>query len=521
MSKRITAAEAASMISDGSHVAILGSGGGVLEPEAVYKEIEKRFLSSGHPQNLSLTAACGFGDKGDGGISRFAHEGMTRRIVGGHWAWSPKMQKLALENKVEAYNFPQGALISQYRELAAKRAGLLTRIGLGTFVDPRLQGGRLNDISHEDLVEIVELNGQDWIHYKPTPIDVAIIRGTVADEDGNITITHEPANGEMLSMAQAAHNNGGKVICQVKYMAKANSLHPRDVHIPGFLVDAIVVVDDQKQSRAGSYLPELCGGTRLPLGHMPPMPLDARKIIARRAAKELYPGAVINLGVGIPDGVATVAAEEGIAHTLNITIEQGIIGGVPSRGDIFGTAINPVAMIDAAYQFDFYGGGGLDITCLGMAQADQYGNVNVSKFGSTIAGCGGFIDISQTAKTCIFCGTFTAGGFQSEVKDSELHILQEGRIPKFLNQVEQITFSGDYARKQGQRVLYVTERAVFELTPEGFALTEIAPGIDLERDILELMAFSPLIPSKPRLMDSSIFADAETPIFERVMQSIS
>lgn len=310
---------------------------------------------------------------------------------------------------------------------------------------------------------------------------------------------------EALAIAQAVHNCGGKVIVQVKHAAKAGTLDPKNVRIPGILVDAVVVAPQQRQTVESEYDPALTGGLKMPVDAIPPMKLDQRKVVARRAAMELIPGSIINLGFGMPDGVAAIAAEEGLADSIKMTIEQGIIGGVPAPGAIFGMAYDPDSIIDGPSQFDFYSGGGLDLTCLGLAQADAAGNVNVSKFGPTIAGCGGFIDISQTAKRCVFCGTFTAGGLKTEIVDGQLHILQEGRSKKFLRQVEHITFSGDYARENKQPVLYVTERAVFELTGEGLVLKEIAPGIDLQRDILDQMEFTPLMPQPPKQMDPRIF----------------
>lgn len=505
MSKFMTAEEAVKLVQDGDSVAVSGNGGGILEPFALFEALEDRFLKDGHPKDLTLTHSAGIGDKDKGGLSRFAHEGMTKRVVGGHWGWSPKMQQLANENKIEAYNLPQGIVAMQYREVAAGRVGLVTQTGLKTFVDPRISGAKLNSVTKEDLVELLELDGKEWLRYKTYPFNIALIRGSIGDEDGNISLEYEPAYLEAMAIAQAVHNCGGKVICQVKFAAKAGSLDPKNVRIPGILVDAVVVAPGQMQTIEGEYNPAMTGGLKMPVDALKPMPLDQRKIVARRAAMELTRGSVINLGFGIPDGVANVAAEEGIASYVKMTIEQGIIGGVPAAGAIFGVAYNPEAMIDGPSQFDFYSGGGLDLTCLGLAQVDQCGNVNVSKFGPTIAGCGGFIDISQTAKRCIFCGTFTAGGLKTEVRDGELHILQEGRNKKFLKKVEHITFSGDYAKENGQRVLYVTERAVFEITAQGLVLREIAPGVDLQRDILDQMEFVPLMPECPAKMDPRIF----------------
>ncbi|MCI8949624.1 MAG: acyl CoA:acetate/3-ketoacid CoA transferase [Lachnospiraceae bacterium] len=506
MSKFMTAEDAVKLVKDGDSVAVSGNGGGIMEPNFLFEALEKRFLEEGHPQNLSLTHSAGIGDKENGGISRFAHEGMIKRVVGGHWGWSPRMQKLANENKIEAYNMPQGIVALQYREIAAKRVGTITQTGLKTFVDPRVSGGKLNDVTKEDLVELIEMDGKEWLRYKTYPLNVALIRGSIGDSEGNISLEYEPAYLESLAIAQAVHNSGGTVICQVKFAAKAGSLDPKNVRIPGILVDAVVVCPDQVQTIEGEYNPALTGDLKMPVDAIPPMPLDQRKVVARRAAMELKKGSIINLGFGMPDGVARVAAEEGIADYVKMTIEQGIIGGVPASGAIFGVAYNSDSMIDGPSQFDFYSGHGLDMTCLGLAQADRFGNVNVSKFGATIAGAGGFIDISQTAKKCVFCGTFTAGGLKTEIKDKEIHILQEGKNRKFLKDVEHITFSGEYARESGQTVLYVTERAVFEMTPEGLVLTEIAPGVDLQKDILEQMDFVPLMPKAPKLMDARIFS---------------
>nr|WP_243427022.1 relaxase/mobilization nuclease domain-containing protein [Mediterraneibacter glycyrrhizinilyticus] len=337
--------------------------------------------------------------------------------------------------------------------------------------------------------------------------DIALIRGSYGDAEGNISMEQEPCYLEALQIAQAVHNCGGKVIVQVKYAAQNGSLDPKNVRIPGILVDAVVVCPEQVQTIEGEYNPALTGDLKIPADSIAPMKLDQRKVVARRAAMEMRPGMIMNLGFGMPDGVAKVAAEEGISDWAKMTIEQGIVGGIPASGAIFGVAYNAEAMLDSPSQFDFYNGGGLDMTCLGLAQADQSGNVNVSKFGSTIAGAGGFIDISQTAKKCVFCGTFTAGGLKTEIKDGQLHILQEGRNKKFLKQVEHITFSGEFAKETHQPVLYVTERAVFEMTAQGLVLKEIAPGVDLQKDILDQMDFVPLMPQTPKTMDARIFED--------------
>lgn len=505
MNKFMTLEAAVNLVGDGASVAVSGNGGGIMEPNFLFEALENRFLKSGHPTNLTLTHAAGIGDKENGGISRFAHEGMVKRVVGGHWGWSPKMQQLANENKIEAYNYPQGVVAMQYREVAGHRPGLITKTGLKTFADPRVSGAKLNSCSTEDLIELIEMNGEEWLHYKPYKFDIALIRGSFGDASGNISMEQEPAYLEALQIAQAVHNCGGKVICQVKYAAKIGTMDPKKVRIPGILVDAVVVCPQQVQTIEAEFDPSLTGDLKIPVDSIAPMKLDQRKVVARRAAMEICQGMIMNLGFGMPDGVAKVAAEEGISDYSKFAIEQGIVGGIPASGAIFGVAYNPEAMIDGPSQFDFFNGGGLDMTCLGLAQADRHGNVNVSKFGPTISGAGGFIDISQTAKKCVFCGTFTAGGLKTEIIDGKLHILQEGRVKKFVKDVEHITFSGDYARETNQPVLYVTERAVFEMTSEGLVLKEIAPGIDLQKDILSQMEFVPLMPEPPLVMDERLF----------------
>lgn len=508
MPQFVTAAEAVSLINDQDTIALLGSGGGVLEPKALYAAVEESFLAKGTPNGLTVYHSAGIGDRGSGGMSRFAHRGMVKRVVGGHWSWSPQMIELANSNAIEAYNLPQGVIVSQYREIAAKRAGLITKTGLGTYVDPRLGGGKLNQATTEDLVQLIEIDDQEWLRFIPKPLDIGIIRGTTADTRGNIAFNEEPCFLEALAIAQAVHNSGGKVIVQVKYLTEHGSLNPQLVKIPGYLVDAVVVVPEQEQTVESPYEPALSGAYRKPMNQQAPMRLDHRKVIARRAAMLLEAGSVINLGYGMPDGVASVAAEEGLLDSVTMTVEQGLSGGMPAGGDIFGVVYNADIFLDAPTQFDFYSGHGLDLTCLGLAQADASGNVNVSKFGDTIAGCGGFIDISQSARTCVFCGTFTAGSLKTAIGDGKLTILSEGRNRKFVAGVEHITFSGAQAKANGQQVWYITERAVFRLGENGLVLTEIAPGIDLQTDILDVMDFVPEISPDLTEMDPNIYRDA-------------
>jgi propionate CoA-transferase len=418
---------------------------------------------------------------------------------------SPPIEGLASEDLIEAYTLPQGALSILMREMAAGRPGVITKTGLHTFVDPRIGGGKQSPSAKEDLVELLTLNGEEWLFYKTMPVDVAFLRGTTADEDGNITMEEEAIFGEMLSMAQATRRAGGIVIVQVKRLAQRQTLPPKQVKIPGILVDAVVVDPDQRQSYLTNYSPAFAGELRVPLSDIEKLPLGARKVVARRAAFELFPEAVCNLGSGVSTGIANVAAEEGILHDITLTNEQGLIGGAPASGVEAGAATNYVAMVDQPYQFDFYDGGGLDLAFLSFAEVDEGGNVNVSRFGDRIIGFGGFINISQNAKTVIFGGTFTAGGAKLDWSGGRAKVIEEGRSRKFVSKVQQISYSASYGFERGQTVLYVTERAVFRLLKGGLELTEIAPGIDLEKDVLKQMGFRPAISPDLKEMDHRIF----------------
>lgn len=504
--KVIKATEAAAMIESGSTIAI-GGFVGCTHPEALTAAVGKYFLAKGIPSGLTLVYAAGQGDGKTRGLNHFGHDGMLKRVVGGHWNLAPAMGHLALENKIEAYNFPQGVISQLFREIAAGNPGKITHIGLNTFVDPRNDGGKLNAKTTEDLVELIELNGQEWLFYKAFPINVALLRGTSSDSFGNISFENEVISAEALAIAIAARNCGGKVIVQVERMVEDYSRDPKNIQIPGLYVDAVVISTpaEHMQTYAEQFNPLYVRQGDIVSLNLSRMKDGPRRYIAKRAFQEIRPGSIVNLGIGLPEGVAQIAMEEGRIEDMTLTVESGPIGGIPASGLSFGASTFPHAIIDQPYMFDFYDGGGLDIAFLGMAESDRKGNVNVSKFSGRIAGIGGFMNISQNAKKVIFTATFTAGGLEIDFKDGKLNILNEGRFDKFINNVEHITFSGDYAREKKQTVMYITERAVFRLIDSGLELIEIAPGIDLNRDILEHMDFKPQISDNLKIMTETIF----------------
>jgi propionate CoA-transferase len=501
----ISADEAAALVRDGDTVLVGGSGGGHAVPEALMAALGRRFRDSGHPRGITSLHPVGLGDRGQRGAGHFAQDGMLKRVVCGTFVDSPPISDMAAADRIEAYTLPQGALSQLMREMAAGRPGLFTKTGLHTLVDPRHGGGRQSKRAAEDLVELVTLKGEEWLFFKPMPPDVALLRGTTADQDGNVTMEQEAIFGEMLSMAQAARRAGGVVIVQVKRLAERGALPAKQVKIPGLFVDFVVLDPGQRQTYVTEYSPSYAGETREPLDTFPPFPLDPRKVVARRGAMELFPGAVCNLGSGISTGIGIVAAEELVLDSIVLTNEQGLIGGAPATGHEAGAGRNFQAMIDQPYQFDFYDGGGLDLAFLSFAQADARGNVNISRFDGKIVGIGGFVNISQNARVVVFGGTFTAGGLEMSWPDGRAKIAREGRHRKFLAAVEQLSYNGDYGFERGQRVLFVTERAVFRRAKAGLELIEIAPGIDLERDVMAEMEFRPAVAPDCRAMDARLF----------------
>ncbi|HIH3441964.1 TPA: acyl CoA:acetate/3-ketoacid CoA transferase [Escherichia coli] len=505
----LSAQEAVNYIPDEATLCVLGAGGGILEATTLITALADKYKQTQTPRNLSIISPTGLGDRADRGISPLAQEGLVKWALCGHWGQSPRISELAEQNKIIAYNYPQGVLTQTLRAAAAHQPGIISDIGIGTFVDPRQQGGKLNEVTKEDLIKLVEFDNKEYLYYKAIAPDIAFIRATTCDSEGYATFEDEVMYLDALVIAQAVHNNGGIVMMQVQKMVKKATLHPKSVRIPGYLVDIVVVDPDQTQLYGGAPVNRFISGdftlddsTKLSL------PLNQRKLVARRALFEMRKGAVGNVGVGIADGIGLVAREEGCADDFILTVETGPIGGITSQGIAFGANVNTRAILDMTSQFDFYHGGGLDVCYLSFAEGDQHGNVGVHKFNGKIMGTGGFIDISATSKKIIFCGTLTAGSLKTEITDGKLNIVQEGRVKKFIRELPEITFSGKIALERGLDVRYITERAVFTLKEDGLHLIEIAPGVDLQKDILDKMDFTPVISPELKLMDERLFIDA-------------
>lgn len=509
MAKFITAREAAALIPDEATIGLAGMGLSGWAEE-VGCAIRDNFRETGHPRDLNLKQGSAMGDWRERGATRLgeAGEGCVTRWSGAHVGSAFALRDLATAGKLQCHCLPQGVIVNLWREIAAGRPGLITKIGLGTFVDPRLGGGRMNEAATDELVRLIELDGEEYLFYKSFPLDVALLRGTTADENGNISFAHESVINEGLAVAEAAHNSGGIVIVQVEYVAKAGTLPPKEVKIPGILVDYVVQATSQDacwQAEGVYFEPAFSGQIRKPLSQIPPIPLSERKVIARRCAMELRRGDVVNLGVGMAADVANVVSEEGFSDHIIMTTESGQVGGVPSALPNFGSAYNPEATIEHGAMFDLIDGGGLDVTCLGLGEADEEGNVNVSKFGPRLTGPGGFIDITQATPRVVFCGTFM-GKARYRVGDGRIVIEQEGTICKFRRRVEQITFAGRYIRPD-QEVLYVTERCVFRLVDGKMTIVEVAPGISIEKDILPHMEFVPAVSPALTTMDARLFEE--------------
>jgi propionate CoA-transferase len=507
--KICSAADAVGLIRAGDTVV---SGGfiGAAHPEALTAALEHRFCSEGAPRDLTLVYAAGQGDGRSRGLNHLAHRGLIKRVIGGHWGLAPGLGALAIENQIEAYNFPQGVICQLMRDIAAGRPGCITHVGLGTFIDPDNGGGQLNARTTEAMVQRIELNGRTWLFYRTFPVHVGLIRATTADPHGNLSMEQEAITGEVLAIAQAVHNSGGIVLAQVKRFSD-HATQPQAVSVPGILVDRIVLADQHEHDqtfaeRSNESYYAAAASVEVDSASVPPMLINERRIIAGRACDELRCGDVANLGIGMPEGVARIAAERGMLQEVTFTVESGPIGGMPAGGLSFGASVHPLAVIDQPAQFDFYDGGGLDFSALGAAQIDRCGNVNVSQFATRLAGVGGFVNISQNAKRLIFCGTMTSGGLVTRLDGGKLVIETEGRTKKFVNEVQQISFSGQLAAQSGRSILYVTERAVFRLTAGGLELIEIAPGIDLQTQVLDLMEFRPAI-GEIKPMPAHLFGD--------------
>lgn len=513
MPKFITPAQAAELFNDNDSIATAAFGLAGL-PEEIINAVEARFLKDGHPKNLTHIHAAGLGDWTGRGECHWIHDGLLNTFIGSHAGSSPHVLKAISENKIKAWNLPLGVILHVFKDMARGGLGCFTKTGLGTFVDPRQDGGKLNPLTKADpaqLVEVREENGEEWLYYKPWALNIGMMRGTTADEDGNITCEKEALNLEMLSVAQAVKAQKGIVICQVETVAKRGTLNPKLVKVPGIYVDYVVVAehpDEIMQTQGTHFNRSFCGEVKVPTGDIPPLPLDIKKVMCRRAAIELFEGAKGNFGIGTPTFLASILAEEGVADKVVMISESGSIGGVPGAGKDFGCHWNIEASTDQGDHFNFFDGGGLDAGIFGLSEVDGKGNVNTTLLNGKIMGVGGFMNVASQASLALFIGTFTAGGIKCKIEDGKTVIEQEGRFDKFVDHLAQLSFNGDLAMEKGNKVVFVTERCVLERLPEydTLVLTEIAPGIDLEKDVLAHMGFKPVIPDGgPKLMDSALF----------------
>jgi len=507
MTKVITAAQAAELFKDGDYVAT-SSFGLAGWAEEVALAVEERFLKTAKPRDITHIHAGGAGNFQGRGGGVWAKEGLQKRLIISHAGSEPQCMEMINENKCEAYNFPLGVILQLYNDIARRGPGVFSKVGLGTFIDPRFDGGRMNELTKkaEDIIELKVIDGEEWLHYKKFPVNVAMIRATTADEYGNLSAEKESLSLELLALAQAAKASGGITIAQVEYLAVGSTIHPKKIKVPGIYVDYVVVAEKpQMQTMVTQYNPAFSGDIRVPVGSIPPMPLNEDKIICRRAAMEVRAGESCNLGIGIPQGTASILAEEGCASKVTLISESGSIGGVPGvRGD-FGHHYNIESSTNQDAHFNFYDGGGLDTAIFGLGETDAEGNVNASLLNGKVFGVGGFLNVACNAKKTIIAGTFSAGGLKIKTGDGKLTIEKEGRFKKFLNKVIQISFAGKVAVRSGVELLFITERAVFRLKEEGMILAEIAPGIDLQKDVLDLMEFKPIIPPDLKTMPEGIF----------------
>lgn len=516
MNKHISAAEAAALIPDNAVVSV-SSSSGLGCPDMMLKAIGERFDETGHPKNLTTLHPIAAGDmSGIKGVDYIAKPGLLKKIIGGSYpsgpssAEPPLIWQMITNNEIPAYNIPSGILFDMHREAAAKRPGVLTKVGLDTFVDPKRQGTAMNDKAREEpVVKHVSFEDEDWLYFPSIIPQVAIIRATTADERGNLTYEHEGAYLGGLDQALAARNNGGIVIAQVKRIAKEGTLKPHDVRVPGVLVDYIVVDPDQKQTTQTLYDPAISGEIFRPLDTFRLAEFNIQKAIARRVAQELHAGSAVNLGFGISANVPRILLEEGLHGAVTWVIEQGAVGGVPLLDFAFGCAANADAYMPSPYQFTYFQGAGFDTSLLSFLEIGRDGSVNVSKLSfrpHVTAGAGGFVDITARAKKIVFSGMFNAGAKLS-VADGKLVIEKEGKLKKLVNAVEHVTFSGPRGVAQGQDITYVTERAVMKLTPQGIVLTEIAPGADLQAHILDQSEFPLIVSDQLKTMDQALFRE--------------